>query len=145
VATLKRFLVWLVESLSEAILTGTLLLIISHFQFAGEDLRDERVSRGLLVMSSAVAMMFFVTGYLLTTIIARLFLKPEKILLYPSIAAALYLIHFEILSIGVGGAFEPWERWIFRIVGPCIAFTCTLGGNLMLSKWRPSSLPAGST
>jgi hypothetical protein len=139
VTTLKRFLIWLVESSSEAVLTGTLLLIVAHIEFRGQNLRNHRPVHDLLAMSVAVTMMFFSTGYLLTTIIGRLFLKPERKLLYPSIASTLYVIHFEILSVATGGAFEPWERWIIRVVGACIAFTCTLGGNQILSKWKPSS------
>ena len=138
-ATLKRLLIWLVESCCEATLPGALLFILAHIAFRGENLREDGLVHGLVVLSVAVAMMFFSTGYLLTTIIARLWLKPENTMLYPCIAAALYMIHFEILNFAAGGAFEHWERWAIRIVGPCIAFTCTLAGNQLLSKWRPSS------
>jgi hypothetical protein len=137
VAILKRFLIWLVESSSEAILTGALLLIIAHVGFRGESRGTDRVVHDVLVASVLVTMMFFSTGYLLTTIIARLFL-PERKLLYPCIAFALYVIHFEILNVAAGGVFEPRERWVIRVVGACIAFMCTLGGNQILSKWKPS-------
>jgi hypothetical protein len=137
--TLKRLLIWLVESCCEAILTGALLLILAHIQFRGENLTDDGFFHGLAVLSVAVAMMFFSTGYLLTTLIGRLCVKPERTFLYPCVATALFVIHFEILNFGVGGAFERWERWTIRVVGPWIAFACTLAGNQLLSKWKSSS------
>jgi hypothetical protein len=134
----KRILVWLAESLSEIAFTGALILAIARIQFRGENLRNGGLAHDLLVASAAVGMMFFLTGYLLTTLIGRLFSNPENRWLYPSIASALYVVHFEILSIGVGGAFDPWERWLIRVVGACIAFTCTLGGNQVLHRWKPT-------
>lgn len=139
VTILKRLLLWFVESSCEAILTGTLLVAFAHVQFGGHNRRDDQLFQDLLLASVLVSVMFFSTGYLLTTIIARLFLNPERKYLYPCIAFALYVVHFEILNIETGGMFGPSERWLVRVVGPCIAFACTLGGNLVLSKWKSSS------
>ena len=67
---------WKVESICEALLAGALLLANTQIQFRGENLRNGGLVHDLLVASVALALMFFSTGYLLTTMLVRLFLNP---------------------------------------------------------------------
>jgi hypothetical protein len=131
---LKGIAIWILETSCEAFLLGLLLLIISWVQFHRTTSGATRLIHDLLVFTAAVALMFFLTGYLLTTAILRAVWRGKELWSYSLVAIGLFLIHFEVLNRGVGGAFDPSERTIVRVVGACIAFACTLGGSWLLSK-----------
>ena len=125
---MKRIAVWLIETVSEVLLLGLVLaLLLGHDQHAF--LKD------VLIYSSGVSLLFFSTGFLLTTIIARAVWKTPKPWLYPVIATALFLIHFELMNMGVRGAFEPPTRLRVLIAGACIVFACTFAGTIALRRW----------
>ncbi|SRR5258708_8369956 len=128
---LKRLTIWAAEIISQAVLVG--LLLIGLF---GYD--SHAFSKDLLILATWILIMFFVTGYLATTAISRAVWRGRRPWLYSVIATALFLIHFEVFSIAVGGAFEPRDRVRIRMAGACIAFLSTLAGTAVLQKWTVS-------
>lgn len=125
---LKRLTIWAAEIISQAVLIG--LLLIGLF---GYD--QHAFGRDLLGLTGLILIMFFMTGYLATTAIARAVWKVRRPWLYSVIASALFLIHFEVLSIAVGGAYAPRDRVRIRMAGACIAFLSTLAGTAALQRW----------
>ena len=128
VLILKRLAVWMLETSLQALLLS-LFLIVSQ----GYD--EHAFGKDLLFFFNAVALLFFTTGYVLSTAIIRVIWKGPRLWLYPAIATILFFIHFEILNVGVGGAFEPPARLRIRVAGACFAFACTLIGGWLLRKW----------
>jgi hypothetical protein len=125
---LKRLAVWFVETFSAVLLLGLLLaLLLGHDQHAF--LKD------VLIYSSGVGLLFFSTGFLLTTLVVRAVWKAPNLWLYPAAATTLFFIHFEIMNLSVRGAFEPPARLQVRVAGACIVFACTLVGTAMLRRW----------
>jgi hypothetical protein len=125
---LKRLTIWAAEIISQAVLLGLLLI-----GFYGYD--QHAFGKGLLRYAIAILFMFFMTGYLATTSISRTVWRGQKLWLYSVIATTLFLIHFEVLNVGVGGAFRPRDRVRIRIAGACIAFLSTLAGTAVLQMW----------
>jgi hypothetical protein len=125
---LKRLAVWFTETLTEVLLLGLVLtLLLGHDQHAF--LKD------LSIYSSGIILLFFTTGYLLSTVVVRIFWRGRTLWSYPAIAIILFFIHFEIMNVGLGGAFEPSTRLRVRVAGACIVFACTLAGTFALRKW----------
>jgi intracellular septation protein A len=126
---MKRIVVWFIETCVEVLLLGLVLaLLLGHDQHAF--LKD------VLIYSSGIGLMFFSTGYLLTTIVVRAVWKAPKLWLYPAVATALFFIHFEIMNVSVRGAFEPPTRVRVRVAGACIVFACTFVGTVVLRRWN---------
>jgi hypothetical protein len=125
---LKRLAIWAAEIISQAVLIG--LLLIGLF---GYD--QHAFGKDLLGYAGLILIMFFLTGYLATTAIARAVWRWRRPWLYSVIASALFLIHFEVLSISVGGAYPPRDRVRIRMAGACIAFLSTLAGTAVLQRW----------
>jgi hypothetical protein len=125
---MKRIAVWFIEMSSEVLLLGVVLtLLLGHDQH--EFLKD------VFLYGSGIGLLFFSTGYLLTTVAVRAFWKGRSLWLYPAIATVLFFIHFEIMNMGVGGAFEPSTRLRVRVAGACIVLACTFVGSLALRRW----------
>jgi hypothetical protein len=131
---MKRIAVWFIETCLEVLLLGLVLtLLLGHDQHAF--LKD------VLLYSSGVTLLFFSTGYLLTTIVVRAVWKGRRSWLYPAVATALFLIHFEIMSVGVRGAFAPADRFCIRIAGAFVVLACTSLGTLALrGKTDPTTM-----
>ena len=128
--TLKRLCVWFVETVTEALLLGIVLaVLLRHDQNA--------LIKDVLIYASGVGLLFFTSGYLLSTVLVRALWRGLTLWSYPAIATVLFLIHFEIMNVGVGGAFEPKDRLPIRVVGACIAFASTLAGTFVVRKWAP--------
>lgn len=124
----RRIAVWSIETCVEALLFGAMLtLLLGHDRHA--------ILKDALIYSSGIGLMFFSTGYLLSTIIARAAWKAPKPWLYSAVAVALFFIHFEIMSWNLGGAFDPVTRVRVRVAGACIVFGCTFVGTLVLRRW----------
>jgi hypothetical protein len=127
----KRIAVWFLETQCEALLLSVVLIVLSipngpsQYGFVHD----------LLFGLTAIYTVFFTTGYLLTTAIVGIFWRSQRSWLYPSVASVLFLIHFEIFSVGIGGAFEPSERLPIRGAGAGIVFACTFVGGWFLRKW----------
>jgi hypothetical protein len=130
----KRLIVWAIETVIEAVLVGQSLGWLSTpfhaFAFPPVTMHD------LFLGAIFVGVMFFVTGYLLTTLIGRLLMG--KHLSYPVVAIVLFLIHFEIMSVSMGGAFEPPMRMRVLLFGMLITSVVTAAGSLTLRKWEKS-------
>jgi hypothetical protein len=124
---LKRLIVWLLEVGLQAVLLGLLLIRLygyGNFSFA----------RGLLICVDSILVMFFLTGYLLTTSVSRAIWKGRTLWLYSTVAAVLFVLHFELLNVGVGGAFAPHDRRIVVIAGTVLVFLTTLVGTIVLQQ-----------
>lgn len=125
---LKRLSVWFIETISEVLLLGIVLaLLLGHDQNA--------FIKDVFIYSSGITLLFFTTGYLLSTIVVRALWKGRTLWSYPAVATVLFLIHFEIMNVGVGGAFQPSDRLRIRVVGALIALACTFAGTLLLRRW----------
>ena len=128
---IKRLVVWFIETLSEALLPGTVLTVLLGY--------DQRAFlKDLSVYSSGIVLLFFTTGYLLTTIVVRAVWNGKALWLYPAVATGLFWIHFEIMNALLRGAFAPSDRIRIRAAGACIVIVCTLTGTLALRKWAPA-------
>jgi hypothetical protein len=140
-AILKRLAVWLFEMALQALMLG-LFLIVSHWS------DEDAFGKDLLFFFQTAILLFFTTGYLFSAAILRAIWRGRGVWWHPIIMAALFLVHFEILNVRAGGAFEPPERLRLRIAGTCIAFASALVGGWLLRKWirpdsrRPDLLPA---
>ena len=128
---LKRLTIWAAEIISQAVLVGLLLIGLFGYE-------QHAFGKDLLGFAGLILIMFFMTGYLATTAIARAVWWGRRPWLYSVIATALFLIHFEVLNISVGGAYEPRDRVRIRIAGACIAFLSTLAGTAVLQRWTVS-------
>jgi hypothetical protein len=125
---LRRLAVWFIETSSEVLLLGLVLtFLLGHDQHA--------FFKDLSIYSSGIVLLFFTTGYLLSTIVVRAAWRGRTLWSYPAIATVLFVVHFEIMNVGLGGAFEPQGRIRVRVAGACIAFACTLAGTLALRNW----------
>jgi hypothetical protein len=128
---LKRLSAWFVETSSEVVLLGLVLtVLLGHDQHA--------FFKDLSIYSSGVILLSVTTGYLLSTIVVRAVWRGRTLWSYPAIATVLFFIHFEIMNVGLGGAFEPSARVRIRAAGACIVFACTLAGTFVLRKWAPA-------
>lgn len=125
---MKRLAVWLIEVVLEAMLLSVVLLCLSGYT-RGTVLKD------LTVGFIWITTMFFSTGYLFTTAIARAVWRGRRVWVYSAVALALFFVHFEILNHASGGIFNRPERLVIRTAGACIVLTCTLAGTLILRWW----------
>jgi hypothetical protein len=125
---LKRLTIWFIEMASEILLFGAVLtILLGHDQNA--------FAKDLLIYSSGISLLFFTTGYFLSTIVVRAIWRGRAVWPYPVMATVLFFIHFEIMNVGLRGAFEPADRLRIRAIGACIVFTCTFAGSIILRKW----------
>ncbi len=125
---LRRLAIWFLETLLEA-----LLLAVFFSIWLGCDFHE--CGHGIWLTFVWIGLMFFSTGYLLTTGIARAVWRGSTVKLYPVVGAVLFLFHFEILNYDVGGISNLKTRIALRIAGVCIVVACTYTGNLILRKW----------
>jgi hypothetical protein len=123
----KRLIVWFVETFCEAMLLG--LVLIGLF---GYD--QHAFGKSFAFSVSAILLLSFTTGYLLTTAIARGAWKGQRWWSYSVIAVALFLVHSEIFFVVSGGSTRS-EKFSMQIAGACIVFACTLAGTFTLRKW----------
>jgi hypothetical protein len=133
---LRRLFIWLLETSLEALLLGMVLVSLS-----GDN--QQAYVKDLAVSFAWISTMFFSTGYLLTTGIARAIWQAGRAWQYSIVATVLFFIHFEILNHAAGGLFDPPKRAVIRIAGGCVVFACTLAGTLVLRRWTGTSSKAG--
>ena len=131
----KRLVVWFVETSSVALLLGLVLAVLLGYD-------QHAFLKDVSIYAAGIALLFLSTGYLLTTIVVRTLWRGRPLWSYSAIATALFLFHFEIMNVSLGGAFDPSDRVRIRAAGACIAFACTFGGTLVLRKWA-AEIPAG--
>jgi hypothetical protein len=124
--------VWFIETCAEVLLLGLVLtILLGHDQHA--------FFKDLSIYSPGIILLFFTTGYFLSTIVVRAVWRGRALWSYPAIATVLFFIHFEIMNVGVGGAFQPSARVRICAAGGCVAFACTLVGTFVLRKWAQAS------
>jgi hypothetical protein len=133
----KKPAVWFVETCAVAFLLS--FIMMTKF---GHDWHQRASVGDVFAFSGAVLFMFFMTGYLLTTVLFRSFWKAQATWSYPVIAVVLFSSHFEILSLGVGGAFDPADRLLVRVAGACLTFSCTYLGSYFLQQPNPARMVA---
>lgn len=129
---IKRIVVWLLETLLEALLLSVVLVCL-----LGDN--QHRYAKDLAVSFVWIGTMFFSTGYLFTTVIARAAWRGRFAWLYSGVALVLFFIHFEILNHSAGGIFDAPKRAVIRIAGACIVLACTFVGTLLLRRWASAT------
>lgn len=135
---IKRILVWFIETLSEMLLLGIVLTVLLGHD-PGALLKD------LWVYSAGIVLLFFTTGYIFTTIVVRAVWMGQELWIYPAIATSLFLIHFEIMNVSLGGAFTPPDRVRILVAGACIVLACTFAGTWVLRRTATTVGPPRST
>jgi hypothetical protein len=126
----KRVVVWLLETVSEALLLSLFLVLSS-----GSSDPQRGYARDLSAGVVGVAGIFmFGSGYLLTSAILRLLWRNHALLIYALVAAALISTHLLIFFRIAGGLTLP-EQTPIVLASACIAFVCTLVGGWLLQKW----------
>jgi hypothetical protein len=128
---LKRLAVWCVETSSEVVLLGFVLSVLLGYD-------QHAFFKDLSIYSSGIILLFVTTGYLFSTIVVRAVWRGRTLWSYSAIATVLFFIHFEIMNVGLNGAFEPSPRVRIRAAGACIVFGCTAAGTFALRKWAPA-------
>jgi hypothetical protein len=143
---LRSFTIWIFEILGEAIGTTLCMAILmeimdnnpySTFSFT-------ELGRFLLVMPVIVLWFFGVLGYLVTTLLAALYLPRCRWYLYPLVSFALYLAHSTAFYLAGGWSLLHWDRLnlAIQIGGSITAFLLTCyGDRLRRSAW-PRHQPA---
>jgi hypothetical protein len=128
-----RLAVWLIEIIIQVFAFCLLILWIGH--------EDRPIGLSDIVVGCYVVLYIFgLSGYLITTLLVRVFLTGQNPWL-PSIwLTALFLIHFEVLNrlILPGGVAGLRDRTVIRLIGACITFLTTFAGPIALRRWRKS-------
>lgn len=123
---LKRLVVWSVETLCEVPLLMALLMLLSDLSH-GVRWFDVRI----LLFATFVFMVG--SGYLITTAIVGVFFRGKTLLLYPTIAACLFVIHEQFFLTGWG---QPETTHVqIQVGGASIVFSTTLIGGRVLRRW----------
>jgi hypothetical protein len=133
-----RLKIWMIEISIQVIAFCLLILWIGH------DDRPIGLS-DIVVGCYAVLYVFGISGYLVTTLLARVFLMQQDLWLSSALAMALFLIHFEVLNrlILPGGIAAPRERMLIRLIGACITFiTPRLAWWIALRQRTEKSIPS---
>jgi len=127
----ERLVVWMIEMIVQ-VLAFCLLVILVEARGRAFGISD------IVVGCIAVLYIFIVSGYMVTTLVARLLLMRQNLLLSPAWATALFLIHFEVLNrlILPSGAAGPHDRTIIRLVGVCITCLTAVAGSIKLRQRR---------
>jgi len=134
VQVLKRLLVWLIEALTAALLLGALLGALSSPDFS----KFVSLLPGVWALAFGVGAILFLHGYYLTTALAGVVWRSTKLWVYPTIAAALFVIHTHIVFARLRPDISSSGRAAelpFATVGACAVFGCALIGNCFLRKW----------
>ena len=132
---LGRVAIWFLEIAAEALLLGIFIVVWMTIQDGDV---DASLVKAPFILAFAILWMFLITGYLLTTFIARVVWRGQSLWLYPCLAGLLFFIHFEIMNYGVGGAFDRKDRFVIRMVGISITLICTFAGSLQLRRMTPA-------
>ena len=140
---LKRLAVWFMEMSSEALLLSVFMGIFSFFAYTPGD--NKIYARDWLAFLAAIVVVFMAQfGYLVTTIIVRIFWTNRTSRLHPVISVVLFSIHLQIFFFVTGGLHMS-ERLAINTGGACIVFACTFAGGQALRKWElPGNEEAGA-
>jgi hypothetical protein len=134
----RRLVVWSAEALAAAFLLGVLFGVLSV-----PDLKTfVTLLPAVWALAFGVGGILFLHGYYVTTALAGVVWRSQRLWLYPAIAATLFVVHSSIvffrlqpLSSSGRAAALP-----FLVCGASIVFVCSFIGNLILRKWiRPKA------
>jgi hypothetical protein len=133
--------VWLAEVLCEAVGTALWMVLLARITF-GPDHSQGHYPYGwpgaLVGMSGMVLIAFALTGYLLTTLLAALFVPHRQKYTYPVVCFSLYLIHSEIYFVALGNRMFKSRFLVgIQVGGARLAFAITLAAD----RFRRSGLP----
>jgi len=117
----KRLAVWLLETLSEAVLLSVLLFVLGGRGPAGDF---------LFILMGTIVVFMWGYGYLFTTAIFGVVWRGRRWWLYPSSAAVLFLTHLHFYATGWASSL----RLLTQVFGACIVFACTVAGNWLLRR-----------
>lgn len=138
-------------SVSERLVTWMIEIIIQAFAFSVLILEVGKLDRTIGIIDIVVGCVpvlyiFCVSGYVVTTIIIRVFLIRQNSWLSAICVTLLFLIHFEVLNhfIVSGGVADSSDRTFIRIIGSCITFLTTFAGAFALKRWTEEAVPATS-
>jgi len=125
----KRLFIWLAETLGQAVLLSVLLIVLSPP--STRDLTHDF----LTAFIATVVVFMFGSGYLLSTAIFGIAFRGRGLWFYPTVAAALFMIHEQIF-------FSGWtppdaSHLLTQIGGACIVFACTFAGGYILRNVIP--------
>ena len=127
---LKRFAVWFLEVLSEALLFGCLLGALVSSEIG--------LLYGVVGSVLAVPVVLLLNGYYLTRALAGVAWRSRSRWLYPALAAAIFLVHVSIIVSYSKGDFTPFARAKaipFLAGGAGIVSVCALGGDWLMRRW----------
>jgi hypothetical protein len=131
---LKRLVVWFLEALTATFLLGVLFGALSS-----PDLSTfVSLLPGVWALAFGVGAVLFLHGYYVTTALLGVFWRSRKSWLYPSIAAALLVIHTRIVFFRLTPDLSSSGRAAelpFLVGGACIVFASTFVGSYFLQKW----------
>jgi hypothetical protein len=131
---LKRLVVWAVETLCEALLLMVFLTTLWR-QSGQSSLIDDL----WLTFVGTVFVFMVGSGYLLTTALVGVVWRSARPWVYPTIAAALFVIHVQFFATG-------WTlptRAPVQMGGASIVFACAFIGNWFLRRWSVPRLGLG--
>ena len=138
----RSSIVWLAEISCEALGTALWLQLLGLLRFRSERLQLPRYDEWLKIVVGTGAMVlieFVLTGYVLTTLLAALFLPRRNFCFYPAVCSGLYLIHSAIFLIALGNhIFESGFFIAFQLGGACLTFLITLAGDRLRRTLSPT-------
>ena len=134
----KRLTVWLVEALVSTLLFGVLFGALSSPDVS----TFVSILPGTWALAFGVGAILLLHGYYVTTALAGVVWRGQRLWLYPTIAATLFVIHTHIvffrLKPDLSSSGQATEL-PFLAGGASIVFACALGGNWLLRKWSQTN------
>jgi len=140
----KRLAVWILEAIATTVLLGVLFGALSS-----PDLNAFiRLLPGVWALAIGVGAILFLHGYYLTTALAGVVWRSQKLWLYPAVTATLFVIHTHVVFFRLGPDLSSSGRAAelpFLAGGVCIVLVSAFGGNWLLRNWtRSSENPQGA-
>jgi hypothetical protein len=125
---IMRITTWAIEMLVQAVLLTIFIISISHV--------DSHVSpKDVLFLVVSVLIYFGLSGYTVTTLVARILLSDNRVWIYSIVAPMLFLIHFEFVNRMVAEGFmDPHNRVLMRVIGSFLVLVVTIAGSFALKK-----------
>jgi hypothetical protein len=134
-SAIKRTIVLIIELSVEAFLLGTLLgaLLLAHFI---------HLIAGIWALPLAVAVVLFMHGYYLTRAFFGAVWRSHTPLIYPALAATLFVAHMHFAFVRLKPDMSPMGRATelpFLAGGACVVFACAFAGNWLLRRWTQAA------
>jgi uncharacterized membrane protein len=130
----RRIFAWAMEMLLQAILLIVFLGFIDHVDIMSAPKDFAKVTIGALIF-------FGISGYAVTTLLARLLWRVKALWSYPVAASVLFLFHFQLLNfMSSSGLQDAHGRMLTRIFGVCLVFLITLLGSALLTWTKRQTL-----